>query len=131
MGNRKGTKGALVLQTSQQDLSAPLSATFKEKRAKMSAVRPKMHQNSGEALLKIAHTHHKNATTIPRGGQKVLSHHNGPKYTALAPYTNKKSSPPHLRISKPPKIQLFPSRKTYNTPNSRTQRLPVLNIILS
>ena len=51
MGDPKGTKGALVLGTPNQDSSTPLSVTSKEKGHKMSAVRHKKHQNSGEALF--------------------------------------------------------------------------------
>ena len=130
MGNPKGTKGALVLDTCKQDPYAPLSATSKEKRDKMSAVRHKMHQNSGEALLKSAHTHHKNATTIPQALQKLLSDHTGPKYTATTSHTIKKvksTAPTNRKTSKNPAIS---KPKDVQYSKSRTQRLSVVNIIL-
>ena len=135
MDNPKGTKGALVLNIYKQDPSAPLSATSKEKRDKMSAVRPKMHQNSGEALLKSAHTHHKNATTNPQGHTKLSPHHTGHKSTATAPHTigkvkstaptNPKTSKNHA-ISKPKDVKYSNQEhsKTTHSPQNTNQSTP-------
>ena len=112
LGNTKDKKGAITVATYNQDLSATVGATSNKKEDKMSAVRHKTHKNSGEALLKSAHTHHKNATTIPQGHKKCYYTTPDLSPPRLPRTLSKKLSLPHLRIPKPPKMTLFPRRKT-------------------